>query len=168
MAKYYTGIGSRVTPAVICEKMTQIAQQFELEGYTLRSGAADGADTAFEAGSVTKNIFLPWNNFNGKRHDGTSYILVHDPEILDSAERLVQRLHPKFSKLTVGAKKLHIRNCFQILGPTLTVPSDIVIYWAIPDNAGNPVGGTATAVKLAKMYDIKTVNLFQDSATRNY
>ena len=47
----YTGIGSRETPHHILTLMTEIANILDNIGYTLRSGGADGADTAFALGS---------------------------------------------------------------------------------------------------------------------
>ncbi len=63
MEKSYAGIGSRETPAEILMYMTRIASFLESKGYTLFSGGASGADTAFEIGvsnSGNKKIFLPW------------------------------------------------------------------------------------------------------------
>lgn len=48
--KYYAGIGSRNFPAAVLENMTKIAARLEKAGYTLRSGGAGGADTAFSLG----------------------------------------------------------------------------------------------------------------------
>lgn len=50
MTKYYTGVGSRNTPQDMMKLMTQVVTKPETLGYSLRSGAADGADTAFENG----------------------------------------------------------------------------------------------------------------------
>ena len=45
-----------------------IGNRLALEGFVLRSGGADGADTFFEIGcdmsNGLKEIYLPWNNFN--------------------------------------------------------------------------------------------------------
>jgi len=65
MKKYYTGIGSRETPKKILVLMDKLAQKLEKQGYVLRSGGAAGADTAFAENVVKKEIFIPWNNFNG-------------------------------------------------------------------------------------------------------
>lgn len=48
----YTGVGARATPRPVCERMTSLASTLERLGYVLRSGAADGADAAFESGVV--------------------------------------------------------------------------------------------------------------------
>src|SRR3546814_10493835 len=62
----YAGIGSRETPADTCEEMALIASALEKRGFTLRSGFAGGADTAFELGTVREDlreVFAPWPGF---------------------------------------------------------------------------------------------------------
>ena len=57
--KYYTGMGSRRTPPNILAMMTHLARAFAHHGYTLRSGGAQGADSAFALGAGTKaDIYL--------------------------------------------------------------------------------------------------------------
>ena len=50
MKIFYTGVGNRDTPHEYLEKMTVLASLLEKEGCILRSGGAEGADTAFENG----------------------------------------------------------------------------------------------------------------------
>lgn len=57
MIVYYTGVGSRKTPQSILILMNKIAQHFSSYGWILRSGGAQGADTAFESGASEKEIF---------------------------------------------------------------------------------------------------------------
>lgn len=63
---YYTGIGSRKTPAWGRDQMTRIA--------TWLAGAAPGADTAFEQGAVdgteVQQVFLGWTLFDITVHSG--------------------------------------------------------------------------------------------------
>jgi hypothetical protein len=61
----YAGIGSRQTPDHVLAAITAVAKVLAERGYILRSGGAEGADTAFEkgAGKATE-IFLPWRGFN--------------------------------------------------------------------------------------------------------
>lgn len=47
---YYAGVGSRETPQDILNTMYKIGKYLASKGYTLRSGGAIGADTAFENG----------------------------------------------------------------------------------------------------------------------
>ena len=65
----YAGIGSRETPPDILLKMVKIGCHLAKMGWTLRSGGAPGADSAFEKGcdlgGGDKQIFLPWKGFQG-------------------------------------------------------------------------------------------------------
>jgi hypothetical protein len=120
----------------------------------LRSGGAVGADTAFAKHSTNKEIFIPWNGFNGLWEDDQHFV-VSDPEIIKDAESILKTVHPNFHQLGVAARKLHTRNIFQIIGADLTTPVDLVVYWC-PKGAGNTVlGGTATAVKLTRKLNIR-------------
>lgn len=148
---FYTGVGSRKTPPEICAFMTGIAQRLAAHGYTLRSGGADGADTAFETGAgELKEIWLPYKGFN----ESTSrFILNKGP-----AFEIASTIHPVWHHLGYGAKLLHARNCHQVLGADLRTPSKFLICWT---KGGGQYGGTATAIKLAMRWQIPVFNLYQ-------
>lgn len=55
----YAGVGSRATPEPVLDLMRRCATRLEVLGYTLRSGGANGADTAFEEGCCRKELYLP-------------------------------------------------------------------------------------------------------------
>ena len=55
--KTYAGIGSRRTPPEILRLMERMALILSGAGYTLNSGGAKGADSAFENGALRKQIF---------------------------------------------------------------------------------------------------------------
>lgn len=132
--KSYAGIGSRKTPKEVQQKMTEIAIVLSRSGYCLYSGGADGADTAFEIGANQKQIFLPWDGFNGKqtrRREG-----VVPPFSID----LVNQYHPAPTKLSKQAQKLMSRNSYQVLGPDLYLPVEFVLCWTEDGKAsGEPV-----------------------------
>lgn len=148
MTNYYTGVGSRDTPPVICELMTRIARDFARNNFILRSGGANGADMAFEAGAGDlKEIYLPWPGFNG--NSSTLRIDGH-------AFNLARTLHPVWDRLSPAAQKLHARNCHQVLGQDLKTPSMALICWT----KGSQIrGGTATAIRLAMQHRIPIHNL---------
>jgi hypothetical protein len=147
--KYFTGIGSRSTPEPILALMLDIAIYFCGKGYTLRSGGASGADSAFEAGAGTnKEIYLPWRGFNKSKNQ---YV-----EIPDEAYRIAGEFHPAWDKLKNAVKKLHARNVMQILGRDLETPSKLVICWT---KEGKMIGGTAQAIRIAKACEIPVFNL---------
>ena len=64
---FYTGIGSRDTPDEVLRWFKIYADVLAELGFTLRSGAAPGADAAFEEGcdrvDGKKEIYLPWKGF---------------------------------------------------------------------------------------------------------
>lgn len=152
MTHYYAGIGSRNTPIDLQLKMKTIASQLALKQWILRSGGAQGADSAFESGcdsvSGEKQIFIPWNGFNG-RYAGGSYIV---PPV---RQDLVELYHPH-PYMSAGALKLQSRNSYQVLGHDLCSYSSFVICWT-PD--GKDSGGTGQAIRIARDYDIRVYNL---------
>lgn len=153
MTKVYAGIGSRRTPRDIQTLMTRIAEKLSSQGWTLRSGHADGADLAFERGAGTNcEVYLPWASFNqhwqieGHRHAAPT----------QAAMLLAQAYHPAWQKCSSGAKQLHARNMHQILGPDLQEPVKFVLCWT-PD--GQDSGGTGQALRLARKNKIPVFNL---------
>ncbi|GAF96467.1 unnamed protein product, partial [marine sediment metagenome] len=108
--KYYTGIGARKTPKDILNLMTRISLYLSKKGYILRSGGAEGADKAFEEGALEelKKIYLPWPNFNNSKANFIS--------ISQEAIKMAKENHPYWYNLSDGARKLHARNCYQVLG----------------------------------------------------
>lgn len=162
--KYYTGIGSRETPKHICEMMTKIATKLEAMGYILRSGGASGADTAFEDGVETnKEIYIPWNDFNGRNSSSNGIYLYESLNKTKEANDIAKTLHPRFDYLTHGAKKLHTRNVHQVLGKDLETPSKFVILYSETTSDGVK-GGTNTAYQLAKRNNIPCFNLYEAGA----
>ncbi|MCB1711190.1 MAG: hypothetical protein KDH96_01545 [Candidatus Riesia sp.] len=156
----YTGIGSRETPNHILDIMTTISKLLDNHGFVLRSGGADGADTAFATGSTNQDIYVPWKNFNKVKNG----IFTGNVE---EGMQLASKLHPAWERCSLGAKKLHSRNTFQILGPDpISNPIKTKFVVCYTKNA-EIIGGTATAIKLALQNDIPIFNLgmydnFQD------
>lgn len=150
--KYYTGIGSRETPESLRPAFQFIASKLEKKGYILRSGAAEGADQYFESGvskDKNKEIYLPWEGFN--YHISPLY------RNSMAAYKLAAKHHPRWSQLSIGARKLHTRNVHQVLGKDLKTPSDFVVCWT---KDGLPSGGTGQAIRIAQSYGIQVYNLF--------
>jgi hypothetical protein len=150
MNKIYAGIGSRETPQSICMMMYDAAFKLARKGYTLRSGGAEGADTAFELGCADsvmgkKEIFLPWPKFN----NNLSILMM--PTIEAHAE--ARRFHPNWKNLSQAGQNLTARNAHQILGSDLKTPVDFVLYWTFD---GSAAGGTGQGLRMAKFYEIPT------------
>src|ERR1700740_2981313 len=137
--RFYAGIGSRKTPEATLRDMTHIAQILADAGYVLRSGHADGADQAFEAGAGPAQIFLPWDRFNYEPHEMARKGGHLVPVITEEHERIAREHHPNWGACSNGTRLLHMRNVCQILGETLDTPVDFVVCWT-PNGSG--AGGT--------------------------
>jgi hypothetical protein len=151
----YSGIGSQETPKHIIEIIKQIGSEFAKQGYMLRSGGADGADTAFEEGcdlfNGNKEIFIPWKGFNNSKSN-----LYNIPR---EAFAIAKEFHPNWAACSDGAKKLHTRNVMQVLGTNLKTKTDFVVCWTKLDIRNQ--GGTGQALRIAKFYKIDIFNLNQ-------
>ena len=144
--KFYTGVGSRNTPVEIQHFITQIAFKLKSMDWILRSGAAKGADTAFEMGAGNrKHIFL-------KEH------------ATKEAQQIAATYHPKWEACSPVARALHGRNAFQLLGMDLKTASKFVICWTedgCTTHAERTIrtGGTGTAISIADAYKVPVFNL---------
>ena len=151
----YAGIGSRKTPRPALDLMFQIGVRLAHLGWTLRSGGADGADTAFERGAAhgggDMEIFLPWRGFNGRTRGKLGSL-----EKQAEAEVIAARFHPAWHRCSQGARKLHSRNVFQVLGSDLSSPCACVICWTERGEGG---GGTGQALRIAKHHGVPILDL---------
>ena len=145
MSRYYAGIGARGTPQHIQYRMTRFAER--ASGLVLRSGAAAGADTAFELGAGGREIWLPWLRFNGH----SSPLIV-----TDGAIEIAEKFHPAWNRLANGVKKLHGRNVNILLGADLETPVEFVVCWT---DGGAAIGGTGMGIRCANYYGIPVYNL---------
>lgn len=148
--KAYAGVGSRETPKHVLLEMRQLAVTLGDEGWTLRSGHAQGADKAFEDGlspEHKREIYLPWRGFEGS----TSSHYHQPPE----AFNLAAEIHPAWERLSQGARKLHARNVLQIHSFTMNKPCKFVVCYT---EHGWLKGGTATAIRLAERAGIRVFN----------
>lgn len=160
MTNYYTGIGSRSSPPLICVLMTKIASTLASQGMILRSGHADRADLAFEKGCNSKSeIYLPWPSFNNK------HFILGKPydSPLEEAFDIASQIHPNWNSLNKGGKACMARNCHQVLGYTLDTPSKFIICWT---KDGKDIGGTAQALRLAREHKIPIHNLGNTDTVR--
>jgi hypothetical protein len=162
----YTGIGSRNTPDKILDSMQDWAIELNFEfDAILRSGAAPGADAAFEEGcdkwNGRKEIFLPWRNF--QKNPSTYYNITND------AMKIAAEFHDAWKYLKQPVKLLMARNVYQVLGMYLDRPSDFVVCWT-PDGCINrnertkETGGTGQAIAIASEYGIPVFNLQRENA----
>ena len=140
---YYTGVGSRETPDDICNIMTSLASRLEIMGFILRSGHAKQADQAFENGV---------KNYKHKE--------IYPPgHVSDAAWEIVEQVHPKPEYARRYRDTLG-RNVYQVLGRNLGGPSKFLVGWT---KGGKLIGGTATTIGVAMLYDVPVFNLFSNS-----
>lgn len=142
----YAGIGSRETPIDIQREMTLIATWLESRGYTLRSGGAEGADLAFEAGVKNKKEIF-------KRIAAT-----------DLTRAIAREIHPKPEALKIYTLDLMARNTNQIFGKDLNLPVDFVITWTRDGmtkytERSIKTGGTGQAIEMASRKGIPVINM---------
>lgn len=151
---FYAGVGSRETPLYTLKEMREIAAELSKLGYTLRSGGALGADTAFARGDPAAQIYLPWDGYNKVRRS-----TLNEPT--PAAIVLAKTFHPAWHRCGEGAKKMHGRNMHILLGPNLDTPVDFVVCWT---KDGRDTGGTGQAIRAAMTYGIPVFNLYHFDA----
>lgn len=158
--KYFAGIGSRDIPKKHYNLLIDASLFLSRKGYILRSGGASGSDYACEVGvdynNGEKEIYLPWKGFH-KNYDSQLY-----PENLENwykASKIAAEFHPNWANLKDSVKKLHTRNCYQILGKDLTTPVKFVLCYCKVEN-GEYKGGTSQALRIALHYKIPIINIW--------
>jgi hypothetical protein len=137
--KYYAGIGSCETPEDVLISMTNIGRVLEEMQYILRSGAAIGADSAFEK-------LVP--------KDRKEIFVAADADAASMA--IAARFHPNWSACNDYARKLHARNAKIVLGSNLKSPVSFVVCWT---PGGELSGGIAMGIRIARHYAIPVYNL---------
>lgn len=156
--KAYAGIGSRETPPDVLLLMQRLASLLGSLGFTLRTGGADGADTAFEHGAPSDDlveVFCPWRGFNGRQH-----ARLWKPS-LDAFE-VARSAHPGWTHLSGPAKALHARNAHQVFGVDMRSPAAFLLCWT-RDGAvkatTSRTGGTGQAIRIAAAHGVPVYNL---------
>ena len=153
----YAGIGSRETTDRALNQIRALGLRLAELRFTLHSGGAGGADTAFEEGAILgggeRKIFLPWKSFN--KNDSPLY------RICDDAIQLAQYYHPQGKGMSPVVTKMMARNCYQVLGEDLKSPVDFIACWT---PGGKASGGTGQALRIADDRDIPVFNLYDINA----
>jgi hypothetical protein len=166
-----TGVGTRspnTNDQSLCDIMLLFCRWASARGATLRSGSAVGMDSWFERlWTGPKEIYIPRETYKPDRQspvvrrDGVDgAIALRDDARGARASSMARSIHPAWNAMGVAGKQLHTRNVFQVLGFDLNEPSDLIVYYANYDSDGiGIVGGTRTAVMLARQYNIPEYNL---------
>lgn len=153
----YAGIGSRETPDAALQRLHRICAVLAYyPRFILRSGGAEGADTACYNGCVAyngaKEIYIPWKGF-GLVKDG---IVPFQDEYAEPAMKIAEAFHPNWKACSRAAKLLHTRNVAQVLGPDLKSLSKFVVCYT---DKGQGKGGTGQALRIAHEYEIPIYDL---------
>ena len=101
-------------------------------------------------------IYLPWRGFNGN----ASPLYTVERRALD----ISRRTHPAWHRLSTAARKLHGRNCYQVIGLSLDTPSRFLVCWTSDGcesarTRSAKTGGTGTAIELAERHGVLVFNL---------
>ena len=160
----YAGIGSRIIEPEMEQRMQLIGQIMGALRVTLRSGAAEGADKAFEAGCDLeygpKEIFLPWRGFSN--HPSPLW------EVPDLAYKVAKQYYQfDWSKAKDTTKRFMARDCMQVTGINLDDFVDFVVCYTRDgcehdDQRSGTTGGTGQAISYASLNDIPVFNLYHD------
>lgn len=97
----------------------------------------------------TVERYISYEGFEKKFSNGLDYII---PTFDDY---YTKKLHPKPDSLNKKGKLYMSRNANQVLGDDLKTPVSFILCWT-PN--GDIVGGTAQAIRIAKLYRIPVFN----------
>jgi len=161
----YAGIGTRYLNEEQEKLCISLSRYLGTNGYTLHTGAAEGADQTFAVGAFSvgaRVVFhLPWKKHSAEFIDllPPHHRALLDVRVLrtnkrdrdDDAFTSVARFHPAPDHLSWGASCLHARN-YRIIAPEKFV--DFVL--ALPSPGG---GGTMQGVRIAAHYGIPVIRL---------
>ena len=146
----YAGIGARKTPMKIMDHMYHIGETLGQVGWHLRSGGADGADTAFATGCDSV---------------GGVASIIKPQDCLPNWRIHAAKYHPNWSACSEYAKNCHGRNSAIILGRDLMSPVDWIVCWTM---GGEAVGGTGQALRVAEDWNIPVYNLWDDPDMKQF
>jgi hypothetical protein len=163
---HYAGIGSRDLTSNQLRICELLGEWFAMQGHTLHSGNAPGADQALARGANSVNpklvnLSLPWYGF--ERHaivDGNVVQIFEKLDEVDQAFFLQQaeKHHPKWERLTQGARKLHARNGMIIR------PVGLVLAFPSSKPGG---GGTGQGMRIARAEGVELIDL-NTLSTKNF
>lgn len=158
--KIATLVGSRKPPDDISHLAFSIGKKLSDIGVINRTGGAVGMDSDFAK-------FYNHSLIENYRSSNDQYDCI-DVSVFDNYQEaydLTERIVPHFEQLDHSQRGLHVRNCYQVLGRDLRSPSDILICWC-KMSGGVPVGGTRTAITLARMHNVPVFNLYNENSKK--
>lgn len=156
---YYAGVGQRKNlPDGVFDAMKDVSKRLRNMGWVLRSGGAEGSDTAFQIGAGKDSIvYTSTKQEKEKLKHAYGFVMGLD-EMTDAqvseARASVMRLHPKHGKgLDEYATGKMARNYWQVVGTDGTMDSAFVACYADQNSRG-----TWQTIRLAKERGIPVFN----------
>lgn len=151
-------IGSRETPQLVLDWMSETATALVAAGCEIRSGNAPGADQAWAHGAnevdpTRVTLCLPWESFEAtKMHAQNKRIIISSTSTKHQRFfEAVKETHPHFGKLSAAALLLYARNA-------MIVEDVHCVLGSL--NPGKPGGGgTGGAFRMAQRNRIVTFNV---------
>jgi hypothetical protein len=164
----YAGIGSRETPKDVLDLMIRMGHGFGQHSWLLRSGGADGADSAFEQGcdkaNGPKEIYIPWTGYNKNQSQLT--------KPTQAALEIAERFHEGWRMCRSPVRLLFGRNCHIILGQELNNPVSCIICYTPKGRGIKPTskGGTSHSIRVGLHYNIPIfdIGLYYDPTQQPY
>jgi len=151
----YAGVGARATPALHLTVMRRLAHTLASRRWHLRTGGANGADTAFAQGAPAPQvrIYLPSAAYNGCQHPNAC---VPSAAQMRRLSAIAERHHDAWHRCSAFVRALHARNAAIVLGPDADTPVHALVCWT---PSGIITGGTGIAIRIALSHDIPVFNL---------
>lgn len=151
--KTYCATGNMEIGMKVKNILVEIGRVLALNGYTLRSGGAPGAESAFEEGCDSvggkKEIYLPFEGYNNKTTG-----VVTDMTNEEEAIKIAQRYYLLWFKLSNKVKQMLTRYSWAVLGRNLDDPVDFVIAYIREDGKT-----TEQVVRVANGSNITVYNI---------
>lgn len=174
MSPVFAGIGTREG---LTDEQKRLIKRRSIDlanlGYSLRTGGATGADQQFLRDYSSKiedlltgvdltkaieeiEVYTPWNGFNGYNSDALCTVWNLDSCGATNTARLIKiasEIHPNWTNLKGGAKKLMARTVWMLMGWNLRSYVDLVV--AAPRLYNDkPTGGTLFTIRAAEKLGI--------------
>ena len=151
-------IGSRETPPDILHWMEEAGANLVKAGHTIVSGNAPGADQAWARGGnavdpTRVELCLPWRDFEySARHPQNPIRWIDaEPDQGRSAWKVAAMLHPRWDRLTMGARRLLARD--------VLIAKDALRVVGYLNHCKRGGGGTGFTFKVARHFEIETVDV---------
>lgn len=156
MYKAYGVVANPDAPDNILSLIGAIATRLEAMGYTLRTAGGNGLEEAFEKTTETKEVYLPWRNFNNRQSKFTRNM----PEAND----VVRPFAPSFDTLKPAVQAIIASKAHTVLGKDLKSPIQFLITYTADgcETVGNKTaktGFSGTSIAIASSMRIPVFNL---------